>query len=318
LNSFALYAPYSLKPKQHSEGRLQITSPNELCIYFTNKSFPSSAKRTINFINALSDITLKQGGKVHIDFSSLHSLTASASVLLFAEITRIQLVTDIVDVITFTWPMDEDFTKLLKTSGLYKAIIPGTHRKIVKLFDDDHPYQSGIDPNKFLISTLLSLHKNGLELSKPEAKVISKGIQEAMLNVIHHAYLDFEDQQAGIGSRWWQLSHCDTVKKVVTFIIYDKGASIPATISDLLNTPCTDADAIEYAFTKGITRLLGTTRGKGSQDIKDAAKVKDSSTLLVMSGKGVYLLDNNNGSKIKSELPHAINGTMIEWSIPYE
>lgn len=311
-------APIEFNPKQRPDGVLQLEAPREMCIYSIFHLDNEIARSTLNFLNTIGELTLIHGFKLHLDFSYVANVTAAASVLIFAEISRAQLLTNQSDVITFTLPKSEVQAKLFKSSGLYKAIMPGTSRKLVKLFDDDHAYQSGVDPNKFLASTLMHLYKGGLELSRPESKVVSKGIQEAMLNVIHHAYLNQTDPESGIGKRWWQYVHYDSEEQRVNFIIYDKGESIPKTIKNALFGNHSDADAIEYAFRKGVTRLTGTTRGKGSQDIKDAAKVKDRSTLLVMSGKGIYFIDNEKDDKIKAELPYEINGTMIEWSIPYE
>ncbi|BCV49592.1 hypothetical protein [Shewanella algae] len=311
-------APREFNPKQRDDGVLQLEAPPEMCVYSIFHRDSEIARRTLNFLNTVGELTLIHGLRLHLDFSNVINITAAASVLIFAEISRAQLITDQSNIITFSLPKSEEQEKLFKATGLYKAIMPGTSRKLVKLFDEDHAYQSGIDPNKFLVSTLLHLHRDGLELSKPEARIISKGIQEAMLNVIHHAYLNESDPKSGIGRRWWQFVHCDSEEKRVSFIIYDKGISIPKTIKNVMIGTHSDADAVEYAFRKGVTRLTGTTRGKGSQDIKDAAKVKDRSTLLVMSGKGIYFIDNEKDAKIKDELPYEINGTMIEWSIPYE
>ncbi|MCS6153651.1 ATP-binding protein [Shewanella baltica] len=318
MNFAKLVAPIEFNPTELENGILQIQAPVEMCLYSILEGNIEVARSTLNFLSTIADVTLLQHGYLHLDFSLVTKITAAASVLIFAEITRAQLATNQSDVITFSLPKSLEQAKLFKASGLYKAIMPGTSRKLIKLFDDNHSYQSGVDPNKFLVSTLLNLHNNGLELTTPEAKLISKGIQEAMLNVIHHAYFENQDQRLGIGSRWWQLVHCDPREKRVTFIIYDKGASIPSTIRPSSSVNLSDADAIEYAYTKGVTRLVGTTRGKGSEDIKDAAKVKDKSTLIVMSGRGMYFIDNGSGNGLKSPLPHNINGTLIEWSIPYE
>ncbi|WP_372941752.1 hypothetical protein [Shewanella sp.] len=310
--------PREFNPIKKGDDTIQIESPSELCIYSLFKPDHEVTKTTINFFNTIAKLTLVDGVKVHIDFSKLERLTAAASVMIFAEISRAQLITECSDVVSFTLPSSEESSKLFRTCGLYKAIMPGTHRKIIKLFEDDHAYQSGVDPNKFLISTLLHLHREGLELTKPEVRVISKGIQEAMLNVQHHAYINEQNPQSGIGKRWWHYVHCDTEKKRVNFIIYDKGASIPKTIQNVMLGRHPDSEAIEHAFKKGITRLTGTTRGKGSQDIKEAAKIKDKSSLLVMSGKGILFIDNDKEDKIKDNLPCEVNGTLIEWSIPYE
>jgi anti-sigma regulatory factor (Ser/Thr protein kinase) len=314
-----LQIPKEFFPEQNDKSKvIIIKAPAIICIYGVNTDNYDHTNLTIKFLNTISDVTLKQNGRLHIDFSKTTRITAAASVLIFAEITRVQLFTNISDAITFNLPKDKECARLFRTSGLFKAIMPGTSRKMAKLFDEDHTYQTGTDPNKFLISTQMNLFKSGLELSKPEAKLISVGIQEAMLNVIHHAYCNYADQHSGIGSRWWQLINCDTKQKNVTFIICDKGISIPLTISEQTQNHMSHADAIEFAFREGVTRFIGTTRGKGSQDIIDAAKIKDNSTLLVMSGKGVYFIDGVTNKKLKSELPYPINGTLIEWSIPYE
>ncbi|MCU7974904.1 hypothetical protein L5M43_06375 [Shewanella sp. SW36] len=312
--------PYYLNPTYQSDGRVKIDSPQQLCIYLIGPDTVEKVRKTLNFFATISKICLVRREKLHIDFSNLQNFTAAASVLLFSEITRAQLVTEIADVVTFTLPKTPDVLKLFRGFGLYKAIMPGGNRKLINLFDDDHPYQSGTDPNKFLISTILNLKNQGLELSNPETRIIHRGIQEAMLNVIHHAYEHETDVSSGIGSRWWQLSFCKHDSKSVAFIIYDKGISIPESIAGKLPVNITtDAEAIEFAFQKGVTRYTDKpTRGKGSEDIKDVTTVKDNSKLLVYSGNGMYYINRERGDTRKLSLPASINGTMIEWLIPYE
>ncbi len=303
------------------KGRVKINSPKILCVYIleSDKSSEEKAKLTLNFFSIITDICLKQGVRLHLDFTRLQRITASAALMLFSEISRIQLVTDTPDVITFTEPSEPACKQVFRKTGLYRAIMPGTYRKLVGLFDEDQPFQSGDDPNKFLISSLLALNKQGLELSKPEVKVVSKGIQEAMLNVMHHAYANEEKPNSGIGTRWWQLCLCNPSKKEISFIIYDKGSSIPISIRDRLAPDATDADCIEFAFRKGVSRFSDRPeRGKGSEDIRQVATVRVNSSLLVMSGQGMYYVNSTLVDVVKLAVPLSVGGTLVEWSIPYE
>ncbi|QYJ72427.1 hypothetical protein K0H59_05050 [Shewanella sp. FJAT-51649] len=312
--------PFYFNPTYLADGRVQIESPQHLCVYLINQSSIDTVKKTLNFFTIISNVCLVKGRELHIDFSKLQFFSAAASVLLFAEITRVQLVTNNHDVITFTLPESGPVLRLFRNSGLNKAISAGADRKLNSLFNDNNPYQSGKDPNKFLIPAIMHLNDQGLEWSRPQSRIISKGIQEAMLNVLHHAYENIPDNKSGIGQRWWQLSLLDKEEKTVTFIIYDKGMSIPKSIAEKLPANIsTDAEAIEFAFQKGVTRCINEpTRGKGSEDIKDVTTVKDNSKLLVYSGNGMYYIDREGGETLKLTLPANINGTMIEWLIPYE
>ena len=138
-----------------------------------------------------------------------------------------------------------------------------------------------------------------------------------MLNVLHHAYEG--EIKESICNRWWQCSYYDDENKILIFIIYDNGKGIPLSIQEIVPQSMDDGEKIEYVMKSGISRMTNDIkRGTGYDDILKLIDISDKSKLLVYSGKGIYYLDK--AAKISKCGVHqqSVNGTLIEWQIPYE
>jgi len=313
-------------PKKFSsvrvEGRVYLKAPKEFCIYPTNKNHigcNAKVKNTFEYLEWVHKLMYEYGELLHLDFSDLERLGSAASVILFAEITKAQLISEYEEIVIFTLPNDDSVKSLFRKTDFQKAISPGGHRKLVSLFDDNNHYQSGTDPNKFNVSTLLGLTQQGVRFAKPEMKLFSRGIQEAMLNVLHHAYDGEEELKMGIGNRWWQCSFYDKDNRVLIFIIYDSGKGIPLSIDEVAPTNMDDGEKIEYVMRSGISRITtDAKRGTGYEDIIRIATISDKSKLLVYSGKGIYYLDKVKKISKCGVHQKSVSGTLIEWQIPYE
>ena len=304
-----------------------LKAPVVFCIYpneVGDIECDAHVKSTMECLSRLTDLIYKESLNVHLDFSVLQYMGEAASVILFAEITRAQLITKNKNIVLLTLPVNTALRSRFNKTDLNKAISPGGFRKISSLFDDNNHYQSGTDPNKFNASTLLGVISQGVDFSKPESKLFSRGVSEAMLNVIHHAYPEGEvhneyDMYSEVGNRWWQYSYYDVAKKKLVFIIYDKGIGIPCSIGCIAPQDMNDGEKIEFVMRKGITRFIeDSKRGTGYGDILKLAEISDKSRLLVYSDEGIYYLDRAKNISKCGINKFRVNGTLIEWQIPYE
>lgn len=160
------------------------------------------------------------------------------------------------------------------------------------------------------------------------------GLNEAMLNVHHHAYDETitNSYDPMPNKRWWIAGYRNATRKEIGFIAFDQGVGIPSTLpkkhseiaADILSaaaqvatgsSPSNDHLLIARAFEVGRSRTGKSSQGRGLNDFKkllEAAGGKAS--LQVLSGRGSYLY-NQDGSEETKPLPLPFHGTLIVWRL---
>lgn len=291
--------------------RMILSSPSILNIYSEDYR-----KDTFIFLKAISAVIQNYSLNLHIDFEHLSIIKSSAAVMVFAEITAMQLLTDYQDIITFTQPSNKFAKAIFSDFEFYKAIRPGTSKKVNNLLKEDCFFQSGTDPVKHAISAIMSLSRNGLHVLKPEAMIFQASILEAMSNVRHHSYPDHVDSY---DKRWWQFVFFDKPNSYLHFVVYDRGMGIPESMKNISPGHYNEGEKIQHAMTLGISSKINEPgRGKGSREILKTYNENDNSSLLIYSGKGVYYKDKERNIVDVGEDSFSLKGTIIEWQIPYK
>lgn len=300
-----------------SEHRISISSPDVLCVYTKENSYV-----TYRFVQYIETVIFEYGLAINISFKELKSITAAASLLVFARITKCQLCLKLPTDLSIITPDDKGMKQLFSNSGFWSGIKPGGVSKIRKLIDSNNQYMSGSNsivehPAKVISATVINLALRGVKFSSPSTHLFTRGIQEAILNVDYHAYNEdsFANVYKDIGdSRWWQCSWLDKENSQLVFIIYDDGMGIAPTLkAQFPNLPT--HEVIKEAMKVGTTRTLNPERGKGSNDIIKATCTFPNSHLVVMSGDGYYKHDANNVTSEK--LPFTLEGTLVQWVLDY-
>ncbi|WP_375058383.1 hypothetical protein [Zobellella sp. DQSA1] len=272
---------------------------------------------TLTFLAVIAHLGLNWEVRIRVDLKGCETITAAAAVMLFAEVTRIQLATNDSEAVLVD-PPEGPFRVLFRNSGLQAGLKPGAARKLNELFDNDHPLQSGDTPAKSIISIMSVMHKAGLDLTKPQTRIFSKGVQEAMLNVMHHAYRHEAEPLSGIGKRWWHACWYNPQDNSMSFIIYDKGSGIPETLAEVCGPEMSDEDRIAHGLKKGVTCMLDPSRGKGSVDIQNVTNIYAGSLLFVASNYGIVLVKDDGEISTKKPSNQSFNGTLIEWKFKLE
>lgn len=294
-------------------GRIHLTAPADFCIYQQDRA------DVLKYLSIIGTFTIEEEKPLHLDFSEIETMGAAVSVMLFAEITRAQLSTGISNIITYTLPRNIDIRKQFTKTGLLRAIKQGGQKKIDELFKENDVFQSGTDPDMFTLPIIEKLEWCGVTLSRQHKKLFSRGTQEAMLNVIHHAYDNTEVPLSGIGRRWWHAIFINNKTKKLVLIIYDKGQGIPRSMSGTNFPFFHQGQIIKHVIPKGVTRFKeNPERGKGTQDIVQVMEIEDKSVLLIYSDRGLYIRNSDGEEVACEESKHSINGTLVEWQIPYE
>ncbi len=288
-----------------------VTVSEGLCVYYGHEQ----RDYTINILRIISGYCVGEWTPVRLDMSQCTTLTAAAMLMLFAEISRARIATGNDDIVEVILPENPECRGMLDHTGWSEAVSLG-HRQLNSLFENDAMFQSGNEPGKATASVYRQLVNSGIRLTEPEVKTFTKGVTEAMLNVIHHAYSHEDYPLDGIGRRWWQL--CIIVKDKdgkptkLVFIIYDLGQGILKSLPALKGED--NSQHIQRAMTYGVTCTEEQNRGKGSHDIEQATYIKENSTLFIGTNDVIYIKMNDEAPKI-AETRFSFFGTIVEWQI---
>lgn len=266
--------------------------------------------RFVQAMQTLAITTLSHQRPVILDLSQTTHITAGAAVMMFAEVTRAQLITGIPDIVTIIRPQNKAVWSLIRNSGLWDAIRPGGQKKLDSLWDLNCPFASGNDPTTHLAPTL-----NTFRAIRPDLpERFDSAIQETILNVVHHAY--HYNQKAAIdhlGTRWWQYA-CIT-QSDVRFTICDLGIGIPTKISfSPEHQHLSHADCIKKAMEEGYSTLKQRGRGHGSKDLKRPVDNTDAEALSIFSNNGIYSYLQDQPLWL-GDRPACLPGTVVEWKM---
>ncbi|HAS6354462.1 TPA: hypothetical protein I7234_19905 [Vibrio vulnificus] len=286
---------------KNRRNRLHFNVAEELCVYYEQRHY------TINLLNNISYAIFILKVPVHLNLSNCPSISASALVMLFAEVSRARMAKEQDDIVTIDFPQIRDLPWLYAMSVSY--------REYGDLFDKDHVFQTVNDPGKAMASILKLLHKSGVQLSKPDSRLFTRGVNEAMLNVINHAYIDQDDPLGGIGRRWWQACWVSEQngEKVLVYIIYDLGCgilgSLPKSHPKELVT-----EHITRAMSYGVSRTNESDRGKGTQNMEEATEIRTDSLLFIGTNTVAYIKAEGQDATTQINLL-PFTGTLVEWQI---
>jgi len=309
--------PQAFNTREES-GRIVVSVPKNVCVYKDNGYL------TYQLIEYIEKVTLEYNKPITVDFSQVMNITAAASLLMFAVITKCQICIIEPDIINVVLPEDKGMKDLFVNSGLWNGIKPGGISKVRKLIEANNQYLSGSkeiveNVEKIMPSTLINLHNQKVKFTKDRTLIFTKGIGEAILNVGYHAYLGKKiettlDKFSRLGKeRWWQCCWHDQINNRLVFLIYDDGIGIASTLRSKFPEIDEDHKLIKKAMTKGVSRSPKVSRGKGSHDIIQATCIFPNSHVIVMSGNGQYKHDESGVSS--KELPFKLKGTLVQWVV---
>lgn len=296
-----------------------LICPKNFCIYSDD-----DRAAVLNFLNMIDTLVVKQERDTTIDLSKVEYASAAATVLLFAIVNRAQLLTQSPGIIRFKFPKKETNPtghRWIVSTGLSKALVAGTLDKLQKLTKESRYYQSSVEPFEHWVSTLSQIQRQAL-LGENAFTLMSRALNEAILNVSYHAYDEakFVSQLDVLGGkRWWQCCWYNSEENTVVFIICDLGLGIHETFANSVKEAktLTEPQSVSLALSSGMSRYLNAGRGNGSEDIKRpiGSGCEDSETLLVLTGHARYIYNSNDQEPVCEWLPEHIPGTLIEWSL---
>lgn len=155
---------------------------------------------------------------------------------------------------------------------------------------------------------------------------IHVAINEALLNVRHHAYGNTDIES---GKLWWAIGLVDKAENSFDLMVVDRGQGIPKTLDRTVSEFATEfikegrlsdgeriRAAIEYGRSQA-SKLGKPGRGKGLPQMVKLLDYFPDSMVVVESLKGTYIASNKHGSleQVHYDNVHGVPGTMIVWHL---
>jgi hypothetical protein len=303
VSNLELMSSSMIPRKKNKHRRLVLTSPRKLCLY-DHASCDRSARYLASIVR-----TAVEGRHITVDLTLLDTYTAAAGLLLFANITAAQLITEKPDVVEVIQPHNRATRRMIVDTGLFQACRPGGSDRIDRLWSSKSLFLSGTDPAVDYQRTIEAIERT---LHTAASDSVCRALNEAILNVSHHAYefLDPQDPFKKLGKRWWQSFWVG--ESGLSMLMYDMGMGIPRTLEPpIFGT--SHAVLLGRAMTQGISRLADTGRGQGSVDIKRPVVTSEFSSLFMLSNKGRLEFNIRRQIDQTSLLTEDVRGTYIEW-----
>lgn len=318
------YHPY-VKSRLQAGGE-PLIPPKEIGIYTPKLHFELTS-----FLRTLRKYCTARK-HVHIDFSTTTKVTSTGMLLMLAEIDRIYRAVSHRCLITCEYPSDEIVEKVFQQIGLFQILKKPCRLEVTE--NDTSvfhwKYATGVSVNPADADTMLKGVKD--QLPKGYLRIVT-GVEEAMDNAVHHAYIRPRgDRLTGISGaderRWWVFAEVLDGWLHVNFC--DLGVGIPVTlpakwkeqVKDIVSlTSLSDAKRdvrmIRRSLTLGRTRTEQPHRGKGLKNIMKAAQ-ELGGRLQVYSNMAVVGVDFKSSTPIyiQAAFKRSILGTVIQWSVP--
>jgi hypothetical protein len=181
-----------------------------------------------------------------------------------------------------------------------------------------------------LIDDLEVVANNYLPNSKVNFERLAGAVLEGITNTKQHAYPPELMESFRFTDRWWATGAVDKSERRVSAIIYDQGASIPATlhkvewygeikallkrITNQSEEGSDDGALIAAAMAVGRSKTNLPYRGKGLADMERFMRECARGRLRVLSRHGEYISDENgHATQFTHSLP--IRGTLVQWDV---
>lgn len=312
---------WSEKPNLGKES-IELALPADL-------SLTRNYDATVGFIKDFRHAVSLRPKRMKVDFTSLQDVSPAAALVLAAELDRWRLLRNFRPRVIDIDDWNPEVRRLLDQMGLFE---------LLRVSNRPVPMESSQPKLHFIkfctgdeaLGSLATELRVGLESvagSIDGWKHLYAGLQEAMTNVMHHAYpKDSRIPGRAATNRWWMAGSYDQRDGQLQAMFFDQGVGIPNTVPrtlglgtlmaffDKIGVVDGDAERIKAAMTLGRTRTKERHRGKGLHEIREYVATAPKGRLRILSGRGEYIY-NNDGTEQTTTHPYSIGGTLIQWEI---
>lgn len=286
----------------------------------------SAHEETCVFIERIR-LLAREGKPIKLDFSRVHKVYSCGTLLLLAEIDRLKRGMKPRPKMTSNYPANLLVEKAFQHVGILKLLGKKSRKSVTKLdisvYNWRHASGTAVD-----LTVGDELFKNIRTQVPSGYRKIIRGIEEAVTNTVHHAYIDARndglDDLIKPDPRWWVFS--EILDGWLHIVICDLGVGIPRTVPikwreqviDILTDKNRNMVMVERAFQFGRTRTKKSNRGKGLSDIKATAEKLEGKFMLITEDV-VLSYDFTKQARANPRrlwYNSSIMGTVIQWSIP--
>lgn len=262
---------------------------------------------------------LREGGSVRVCFKHTERLHPCGT-LVFASKLDAWLTCYPGKVVGNALPKDDVVTQLFKHIGILDKLslhssLEATH-DMVKYWH----YHSGDSIQASIYKPLTLSLMN--DLDHPSKELFGGCLNEAVSNVLDHAYIGYEDRKMPEALRkWWMFSQHKDGRFFVA--IYDHGMSVPTSLetsaqwADIVRMiHKKDSRLIETALRSPRTRTRLEHRGKGLPEMLEFSKEMNDGGLIILSRKGGLEYRARDKSFKRRKYSTKLPGTLVIWRIP--
>lgn len=257
-----------------------------------------------------------------IDFTNTKQFIADATLLFYAELTRLVNYREHT-VVRCTKPRNNRASQVLEQIGVYKLCRHPSHGKPNLSDVVDWRVARGHQIETELCATKIDIYDG--QVAKPLLNGLLGGLNEAMTNAGQHAYDQVRDDgldYTGVRD-WWMFSQAKD--GYLSVVLCDLGIGIPRTlpikrpwlIQQMMNLglKITDTECIEGAIKESRSQTKQPERGKGLGNIIRVVEQVPDGIVFVSSNRGHYGFMNGKANSVN--YGDSIMGTLISWRVPF-
>ena len=300
------------KPVEPVRGTEVITAPTAL-------NLSDAMPDTLDFIERIhKSIIYGDKARIWIDLSEVAELSPAAAIVFITEIRRCGQYSGRRR-IGGSWPKEPRVMKMLDDIGMFRILniprppIPDYDLSFFKIL-------AGVKSEGKVADALIRHFERNGKFHPIARKRLFGALIECMDNVRFHAY-DRNSANPHLVGEWWMAGHCDFEKNDVTFLFFDQGAGIPATIKEREEKTLKqrmmwrESERLRDAVMIGLSRQRGKRRGRGLPSLRDFIdELADDGYLRVVSNQAEFTYHKSKEGESR-DLIRPLNGSLIAWSI---
>ncbi len=275
----------------------------------------------INFINKVESI-LHSGRSVRLHLEDVEELHPCGTLIFLAKL-EIWLASK-PEAIVGTYPKDNIAEQLLQNVGALNLLGLPPRQEITSEKVLPWHFHSGrkVAANAYESLTLSVL---GNDLNHPEKQLFADCLNEAVDNIVGHAYaFNVYHTPQPVLQKWWIFSLSEKDRVFVS--IFDSGVTIPRSLRKKdgwasyisARTYLSDSRLIKLASTTKETSTKLPNRGKGLPEMVEFSKNLSSGGLTIFSGRAAFSYNAEKDRLQNRPLDCYLPGTLVLWHLPFQ
>lgn len=284
-------------------------------------------KDTIRFFAKMRSSAFS-GNSIILDFSRTKFLTAPGMLLFIAEVDRIKRIMGDKFDFRISNLKENVVRQVLIQIGFFDLCGYATDKISRKGFREDTRHWQFASGERVDDEANAAFDRIEGRIAKAAFKGIWKGLSEALVNSVQHAYL----QPRGTNGppmnlkRWWMFTQERDGK--LTIAVCDLGIGIPRSlplnwrdsvlsqIASKIASTGPDVRAVRTALEVGKTRTMEGHRGRGLPEIWQAVRNFDGSGILIHSNHARLAWNAEERQEHEREFSNSVSGTLVMWTVP--